>query len=377
MTPRGLRLTAVAWTALLALLAAVMLAWMPAAVAQPGAPPSAAPAAATPPDAPPAAPSTAPPADDKALADRSRALERAQAAVVGLQAVAVDGARSNATLGSQRRGSGVVISADGLVLTIGYLVLEADEVAVVTDDGRTLPARVIGYDLGSGFGLVQALAPLRIDPVPLGRPAALQTREVMMVASGGDEGAVSPAWLVSRRAFSGYWEYHIAGALFTTPPRRDHSGAGLFNAAGELVGIGSLFLADTTPPEHSTRVPGNMFVPVDLLTPILDELRQRGSIAAHQRAWLGVNCVEHNGSLRVLRVNDDSPADVAGLQVGDQILRVDGTEVHALEALWTTLWSGGAPEREVVLEIRRDGAQQNVKVFSVDRMKTLKRPQGI
>ena len=311
------------------------------------------------------------------LGERSRALQRAQNAVVGLQVVALEGARSNATLGPIRTGSGVVIDGEGLVLTIGYLVLEADEVQIVLDDDRTIPARVIGYDVATGFGLVQALAPLRLQAAPLGRSAGLAQREMMMIASGGDDGAVSPAWLVSRRAFSGYWEYHIPGALFTTPPRRDHSGAGLFNAAGELVGIGSLFLADAAAPEEPDRVPGNMFVPVDLLRPILDELRRIGSTVSSRRAWLGLNCVERNGDVRVVRVNDDSPADVAGLQPGDQILRVDGTEVHALEALWKTLWSGGAPEREVVLEIQRDGSPQTVHVFSVDRMKTLKRPQGI
>ncbi|HSW08285.1 S1C family serine protease [Aquabacterium sp.] len=353
MKPRLPRVSAVAWTALLAVLAAFVLTWSQAALA-------------------------ADSADATAdLSDRSRALQRAQNAVVGVQAMAVEGARSTATLGPVRNGSGVVIGPDGLVLTIGYLVLEADQVQIVTDDERTIPARVIGYDVATGFGLVQALAPLRIEAAPLGRSAALAPREVMMIASGGEDGAVSPAWLVSRRAFSGYWEYHITGALFTTPPRRDHSGAGLFNAQGELVGIGSLVLADAAPPEDPDRVPGNMFVPVDLLSPILDELRRVGSSASSRRAWLGVNCVEQNGDVRVVRVNDDSPADVAGLKAGDQILRVDGTEVHALEALWTTLWSGGAPEREVVLDIRRDGTSQTVKVFSVDRMKTLKRPRGI
>lgn len=316
---------------------------------------------------------SAEPAD---LAERSRALQRAATAVVGLQVIAIEGARSSATLGSQRAGSGVVIGADGLVLTIGYLVLEAEQVQILTDDDRTLPARVVGYDSATGFGLVQALAPLQIEPAPLGRSGALALREALMIASGGEEAAVSPAWLVSRRAFSGYWEYHINGALFTTPPRRDHSGAGLFNGRGELVGIGSLYLTDAGAAEDSDRRPGNMFVPVDLLAPILPELRRTGSIAAHRRAWLGINCIEQNGKLRVVRVTDDSPADVAGLQPGDSILRVDGSEVHALEALWKALWLGAA-EREVVLDIQRDGAAQTVKVFSVDRSATIKRPQGI
>jgi len=190
-----------------------------------------------------------------------------------------------------------------------------------------------------------------------------------------EDGAVSAAWLVSRRSFSGYWEYHIPGALFTTPPRRDHSGAGLFNIAGELVGIGSLFVTDAAGGEE--RLPGNMFVPIDLLRPIYEEMLNAGSSASSKRAWIGVNCVEEEGRVRIVRVNDDSPADVAGLQPGDRILRIDGRDVSALDQLWNQLWTGGAPEREVVFEIQRDGAVQTVRVFSVDRMKTLKRAQGI
>ena len=78
-----------------------------------------------------------------------------------------------------------------------------------------------------------------------------------------------------------------------------------------------------------------------------------------------------------MRVNDDSPADVAGLEVGDRILRIDGTEVQTLAGLWQTLWAGGAPEREISLLIERADQQQTLKVYSVDRMKTLKRSQGI
>ena len=120
-----------------------------------------------------------------------------------------------------------------------------------------------------------------------------------------------------------------------------------------------------------------MFVPIDLLKPILAELRSRGSSRPSQRAWMGVNCVEAEGTVRVVRVNSDSPADVAGLEPGDRIVRIDGTEVKALEVLWKTLWAGGAPEREVTLDIVRGGKPQTLKLQSVDRMKTLKSAQGI
>jgi len=370
-TARWLR-SAVGWTALLALLAAWLLTWSPPGQAA---------------EATTASPSMA---DD--LPARSLALQRARQAVLGVQAVAVDEARSTKTLGQARSGSGVLIGDDGLVLTIGYLVLEAEQVHLVLDDGRRVPARVLGVDLATGFGLLQALVPLGplgVAPVLLGRPQALSTlaQEPLMIASGSQDaagGVVSAAQLLSRRAFAGTWEYHIEGALFTAPPRRDHSGAGLFNAAGELVGIGSLLLPNVLPdtdPRASGTAParrsGNLFVPVDLLTPILAELRSAGFSAASRRAWLGMNCSVQDGQIRVMRVNDDSPADVAGLQAGDRILRIDGTEVRALDRLWLALWRGGAPEREVALEIQRDDAVQTLKVYSVDRMKTLRRAEGI
>jgi serine protease Do len=362
MKPRLPAVPAVAWIVLVALLATWLLTWAPiAAAANHG----------------------------FDLEARSRALQRARQAVLGVQAVAVDEARSTSTLGKDRSGSGVLIGADGLVLTIGYLVLEAEDVALVRDDGRLVPARVLAYDVATGFGLLQALTPLGLEPVPLGRSAALSRDEPLMIASGGDDGGVSVAQLVSRRAFAGYWEYHIEDALFTTPPRRDHSGAGLFNSAGELVGVGSLLVADVAGSADDAaaaaghgdterpRRSGNLFVPVDLLRPILAELRSRGFSAASRRAWLGMNCAVQQGRIRVLRVSDDSPADLAGLEAGDQILRIDGTEVRALDQLWKTLWAGGAPERAVQLEIERDHVAQTLTVFSVDRMKTLRRAEGI
>lgn len=316
------------------------------------------------------------PAQAASLADTSRALQRASDAVLGIEVEALEDARSSLTLGMQRTGSGVVIGADGLVLTIGYLVLEAENVVLLPDDGRRVPARVVAYDVATGFGLVQALAPLRIEAVPLGRAAALDAQEPLAFVSGGPQGLVTPVRLLERRPFSGSWEYHLEQALYTAPARRDQSGAGLFNGRGELVGVGSLFLAQgalTGAPRQS----GNVFVPADLLAPILDELRARGHSAASERPWLGVHCQETASGLRVVRVNDDSPADVAGLQPGDTIEKVDGVAVQGLAALYQALWSKGPPEREFVLDVLRQGARQTLKVYSVDRMKTFKRAQGV
>lgn len=314
-------------------------------------------------------------AADPVPAEQSKALERAANAVVGVQAVAVDGARSASTLGKARSGSGVVIDGDGLVLTIGYLILEAEQVQLLTDDQRRIPARIVAYDLASGFGLLRALAPLKLEPAPLGRAKALTDAQALMIASGGESGAISAAQLVSRRVFAGYWEYLVDDALFTAPARPDHSGAGLFNDRGELVGIGSLLVSDAA--GSSSRQPGNMFVPIDLLAPILPELMARGSSQQSHRAWLGVNCIDQGNVVKVVRISEDSPADVAGLEAGDTIVSIDGVPVQTLEALWKTLWKTPPAERAVVIDILRDGQPQTVTVQAVDRAKTLRRPRGV
>jgi len=310
------------------------------------------------------------------LEERKAALARANAAVVGVEVRAVEDARSIATLGRVREGSGVVIGKDGLVLTIGYLILEADHVDLVDSSGRHIPARVVAYDLASGFGLLQALAPLSLAPVPLGTSGQVKSDEPLMIASGGDDGDLSLARMVSRRDFSGYWEYHIDGALFTAPARSDHSGAGLFNAEGELVGIGSLVVSDAAG-RDAAPVRGNMFVPVDLLKPILAELRTRGASHASTRPWLGLNCVEYEGHVRVVRLTPASPAEEAGLEPGDLIVAVDGTEVADLASFYKTLWREERAEREVALDVRRGADSLHLKVRAVDRMKTLSRPQGV
>ena len=310
------------------------------------------------------------------LEAKTRALTQAGAAVVGVRATAVDNARSIETLGRERQGSGVVIASDGLVLTIGYLILEADHVDLVVEGQRTVPARVVAYDQATGFGLLRALAPVRVEPARLGSSAELSSDQPLMIASGGSDGDLSLARMVDRRAFSGYWEYHIDGALFTAPARGDHSGASLFNSDGELLGIGSLVVSDALGPGHP-RLAGNMFVPIDLLKPILAELLDQGASRSSTRAWLGLNCVEQDGVVRVVRVTRDGPADEAGLRPGDRILRIDGVEVHALEAFYKALWQGDTAEREVRLDIRRGAEIQTLSVMTLDRMKTLRKPQGI
>lgn len=304
------------------------------------------------------------------------AITRAMEAVVGLQVVAAEDARSAESLGREREGSGVVIGADGLILTIGYLITEADTIQVTTNDHRVIPARAVGYDLATGFGLVRPVLPLRgIEPVALGTSRSLRVNSTLLAATGGERGGMGLTELVAARAFSGYWEYHIDTALFTSPPLRNHSGAALFNQRGELVGIGSLFVGNALGDDE--QVPGNMFVPIDLLKPILAEMQQTGSSHESRRPWLGLTSAEEGGRIQIIRVNRDSPAQEAGLAPGDLVLAIDGEKVTTLEGFYKKLWARPEPESEVQLTVLHGADIVQVTVRAVDRMKSMRKPAGI
>ena len=296
-------------------------------------------------------------------------------AVVGIKVKALPNARSNESLGQERMGSGVVIGKDGLVLTIGYLVLEADQVEVTEAEGTSVPGVVVAYDHATGFGLVRPVAPLATKPIRLGTAGPVGQLDRLMIVSGGMEQTVSIATVVSRRRFAGYWEYLIDGAIFTAPPRLDHSGAALINKDGELVGIGSLFVMDALTPGE--RLPGNMFVPVDLIVPILDDMVRTGGQKAAPRPWLGVNSLEEDGRVKVMQVNQESPADRAGIQAGDIILSVNGEAVASLEKFYNQLWRGGPAGTEVVLTVLHGPNVRTVTVRSIDRHEFMRRKPGV
>jgi serine protease Do len=285
---------------------------------------------------------------------------------VGVKVKALANARSNETLGDERVGSGILIRDDGLVLTIGYLIMEADTVEVTDSAGATVPAAIVAYDHATGFGLLRPLGKLAPRPIKLGTSAPVSQLDRLMIVTGGSEQTVSIATVVSKRKFAGYWEYLINDAIFTAPPRLDHSGAALVNKDGELVGVGSLFVMDALTPGE--KLPGNMFVPVDLLMPILDEMVRTGGQKASRRPWLGVNSLEEDGRVKVMHVNEESPADKAGVVAGDIILSVNGEPVESLEKFYGKLWRPGAePGNEVRLTLLHGVSLKEVTVRSIDR----------
>ncbi|MGV3626214.1 MAG: S1C family serine protease [Betaproteobacteria bacterium] len=290
-------------------------------------------------------------------------------AVVKLSIRAVDGARTADTLGAEREGTGIVIDSNGLILTIGYLVLEAASILVMTSDNRIYPASVVGFDHATGFGLLRASPPPPCAPVELGDSSNLGELQSLVVAGHAGAGGVTGAALVSRRRFIGWWEYMIDDALFTAPPRYEHSGAALFDGHGRLVGIASLWVSDAL--NAGVAFPGNMFVPINLLKDVLDDLVRDGRRRGAARPWLGLNTEQVDGHLVVTRVLPDSPADQSGLKRGDIILGIGGDSIGSQSEFYESLWSSSAGG-DVTLHIVRDKVVKHLIVQTSDRLSYLR-----
>jgi serine protease Do len=297
-------------------------------------------------------------------------VEELAAAVVRIKTHINPEGRTVEGLGREREGSGVLIDSDGLVLTIGYLMVEAYAAEVLTNEGRTVPASVVGYDHESGFGLLRTLEPLKLKPMALGKSSEVKERDPVLVASFGGAAMVAPAYIVAKREFAGSWEYMLDDALFTSPPHPAWSGAALIDRAGKLVGIGSLIVGDAV--GGGEKTPGNMFVPIDRLPPILADLIASGRIPGPGRPWLGLNAEDLRGRLFVSRVTPGGPADKAGVKRGDVIVGVKGEPPKNLADFYRKVWAQGDAGVSVPLEVLQDSAVRRVEIKSINRLDHLK-----
>lgn len=291
-------------------------------------------------------------------------------AVLSVNATVPGNARTAAALGTRREGSGVLIDSSGLVLTIGYLILEADQVEVQEADGSTVPAEIVAYDHESGFGLVRALGSIDATPVEIGASGEVRPRQPLLAVSRVGELDAAGVFAVDRRTFAGYWEYLLEDAIFTSPPHPQFGGAALFDDGGRLIGIGSLVVNDAA--GSGRPVPGNMFVPADQLQPILAELLAEGRRADPPRPWLGAFFEEHRGRVFVTRVAPDGPAATAGLQQDDLVLGVDGVPVEGLVDFYRRLWSRGDAGVEVDLEVLKGSEVTEPRIRTGDRYRWLR-----
>jgi len=299
-------------------------------------------------------------------ADRT---EETLSAVIGVAATVQPSARSAGTLGVERHGTGTLIR-DGVVLTIGYLVMEADSIQLTGADGRTVPATLAGYDHASGLALLRAVGQLGGKPLALGDATRLAERDPAMVVTAPAREEPTLVRVVSRRPFSGSWEYLLDAAIYTYPPVMEWSGAPLIGPHGELLGVGSLVVNDAGGP--GTRSPGNVFVPIDLLKPILDDLLASGKRAGPARPWLGVNADEVHGRLFVSRVSPEGPAERAGLKPGDIVVAVGGEEVTSLAAFYRKVWARGPAGTSVPLRVLQGAQLKDLSIRSIDRVEYFK-----
>jgi serine protease Do len=297
-------------------------------------------------------------------------MDELAAAVVQIKTHINPEGRTVPTLGASREGSGIVISSDGLVLTIGYLMVEAQAAEVTTSAGQVAAAEVVGYDHETGFGLLRAGASLKVRPMPLGKSADLRERDPVLIASAGGTAMVAAAHVVARREFAGSWEYLLEQAIFTSPPHPAWSGAALINREGKLVGVGSLVVGNAG--GKGEQAPGNMFVPIDALPPILADLLAEGRAQGPSRPWLGVTAEDVGGVLLVTRVAAEGPAEKAGLKRGDIIVGVAGETTKTLADFYRKVWAKGGAGTRVPLDVRQDNATRRVDVHSINRMDHLK-----
>jgi S1-C subfamily serine protease len=291
-------------------------------------------------------------------------------AVVRIKAFIHPDGRTVANLGREREGSGIVIDANGLVLTIGYLMVEAHAAEVATNDGRTVPAEVLGYNHETGFGLLRATAPLKVRPLPLGKSAELKANDPVLVASHGGTQMVAPVRVVAKREFAGSWEYLLDEAIFTAPPHPAWSGAALINREGKLVGVGSLIVSDAAG-VHEVN-PGNMFVPIDRLPPILAELIADGRPSGPMRPWLGLTTEEVRGRLFVVAVAPGGPAEKAGLKRGDVIIGVAGVAALGLADFYRKAWEARSAGEVVPVDVLKDNELRRFDIRSMNRLDHLK-----
>jgi S1-C subfamily serine protease len=312
-----------------------------------------------------------PPAHQPRAGNYAFDLDHVLASVVGLHSIIPNDAFSADNLGTERAGNGVVID-DGLILTIGYLITEAEAVWVHLGDGRVVQGHALGFDAESGFGLVQALGHLDLDPVPLGSSASAEIGDRVVLGGAGGRSRSVASHIAAKQEFAGYWEYLLNEAIFTHPAHPNWGGAGLISERGELIGIGSLQL-EREREGKSEHV--NMIVPIDLLKPVLDDLRKFGRVNKPARPWLGMYTAEIENKIVVVGISAKGPASGAELKAGDVILAVKGEKVTSQTEFYRKLWSLGSAGVDVPLTVYHEGVTFDVVLASTDRARLLKGPR--
>lgn len=290
--------------------------------------------------------------------------------IVALRTTIPQDAYTASRLGTERAGSGVVIGSDGLIVTVGYLLTEAEAVWVIDDSGRATPAHIVGQDQESGFGLVQPLEHVHRPPLSLGKSSEAAVGDSIIIASFGGRNHALATRIIAKQEFAGYWEYLLEEGLFTAPAHPQWTGAAAIDGSGNLIGVASLIFQQFL--MGSATIDANLVIPIDLLKVALPDLIKYGRVDRPPRPWLGLWTAESEGKLVIAGLNDQGPAKRAGLQVGDVVTGIAGTPIRSLAGMYRRIWSLGAAGVTVPFSIQRDGQSMEIAVTSVDRQSRLK-----
>ena len=299
-------------------------------------------------------------------------VQRLYESIVSVRSIIPPEARTAASLGVEREGNGVAID-ENHILTIGYIVLESESIEIGLSDGRRLPAKLVGYDHTSGFGIIKSVVPLTMPPLKLGNSDDINSEEDLLILPSPNRGAGSIIRSVSRRSFAGWWEYFVESPIYTTPPNGFWAGAPILNEAGEILGIGSLFVSESVPGIFS---PGNMSVPINLLKPILGDLLSNGRRKSKIQPYLGISSDDSNDQIIVTRVSKDGPAFRAGIKPQDIIVEINGSQISKLESFYKKIWKSGEAGVTIDLSVLRSGTILKFKVNTVDRLDYFFKPKS-
>ena len=291
-------------------------------------------------------------------------VRRIYQSVVKIDSIVPSDARTANSLGTIRGGNGIVID-DKHILTIGYIVVEAETITITLPNGGVVPAELAGYDHTTGFGILKTILPSKLTPLQIGNSDKLNKEDLLYVLPYLTEGAPSAVKMVSRRSFTGWWEYFLDKPIYTHPMNTSFAGSALINEFGELLGIGSLYVSDAA--AEGVPMPGNLFVPINDLKPILDDLIVNGKRTADVKPYMGLTSNDDTGKVMVTRVNDDGPAAKAGFKENDIILKVNKINIQDTEKFYKTVWSQGGPGTLLDFEIERNNQIISLKLTTMDR----------
>jgi serine protease Do len=291
-------------------------------------------------------------------------VRRIYQSVVKIDSIVPSDARTANSLGTIRGGNGIVID-DKHILTIGYIVVEAETITITLPNGGVVPAELAGYDHTTGFGILKTILPSKLTPLQIGNSDKLNKEDLLYVLPYLTEGAPSAVKMVSRRSFTGWWEYFLDKPIYTHPMNTSFAGSALINEFGELLGIGSLYVSDAA--AEGVPMPGNLFVPINDLKPILDDLIENGKRTADVKPYMGLTSNDDTGKVMVTRVNDDGPAAKAGFKENDIILKVNKINIQDTEKFYKTVWSQGGPGTLLDFEIERNNQIISLKLITMDR----------